>query len=318
MRVAIIGAGTQGRQHVKAFRAAGAEIGGIAAGSKVSAVVAASRLGLSAYASTDAAIADPRIDAVVVATPTATHAELTMAALRAGKHVLCEVPVARDAPEARAMEHAATHADRILQAGLLHRFESVWTTFVEIVRMSALGRPVHLTTERLSAFPADGLMRSHYGDAIDELLAFDIHLLLWVLGPAEQVVADATWRNGRAIDVAATFVCGGIRATCFATEDMPSGYPFTERAVATLERGSIEALNRFWPDRIETQLVCHTLDGAAEVVSLTPHNVLIEQARYFMEACYGRVDSAYAGFAHARAVLDVVQTVRNVSGLNRS
>jgi len=313
VKVAIIGAGAQGRQHATAFRAAGAEVGGIVAGSRASAAAAASEVGARTYASVDAAIADHGLDAVVVATPTATHAAIALSALQGGKHVFCEVPVARDAAEARAMETAAARAGRIVQAGFLQRFEAVWTTFVDIVLSQAFGRPIHLATERLSAFLANGLERQHHGDAIEELLAFDIHLVLWTLGPPERVAAGATWRDGQATDVTAAFACGAARATCFATKDMPRGYPFTERAVMTLERGRVEALNRFWPDRVETLLLRHALNGVAQEVPLPSTHVFVEQARHFINACHGRADPAYAGLTHARAVLDVVQAVRDVS-----
>ena len=313
MKVAIIGAGAQGRQHAKAFRAAGAEIGGIAAGSSASAAAAASEIGVGTYTSADAAIADHDIDAVIVATPTVTHAAIALSALQGGKHVFCEVPVARDATEARAMEEAAMRAGRIVQAGFLQRFEPVWTTFADIVLSQEFGRPIHLVTERLSAFLADGLEREHHGDAIEELLAFDIHLLLWTLGPPQQITAGATWRDGRAIDVTVAFACGAARATCFATKDVPKGYPFTERAVMTFERGRVEALNRFWPGRVETRLLRQSLDGAAQEVPLPTSHVFVEQARHFIDACRGRADPVYAGFSHACAVLDVVQAARDAS-----
>lgn len=67
-------------------------------------------------------IADPEIHAVSVCTPNYAHLEPTLAALRAGKHVLCEKPLARTGDEARQMVRAAQDTGNILQVGLQWRF----------------------------------------------------------------------------------------------------------------------------------------------------------------------------------------------------
>ena len=60
----------------------------------------------AAYDSADALLADHQVQAVIVATPTDTHCEFTLAAARAGKHVLCEKPMARNQDECRRMIEA--------------------------------------------------------------------------------------------------------------------------------------------------------------------------------------------------------------------
>lgn len=62
------------------------------------------------------------VDAVIIATPPLAHAELAVDALRAGKHVLCEKPLARSPNECRAMVAAAEAADRVLATGFNYRF----------------------------------------------------------------------------------------------------------------------------------------------------------------------------------------------------
>jgi len=65
---------------------------------------------------------DDEIDAVDVCTPNFLHAPMAIAALEAGKHVLCERPMARSAEEAAAMAKAAKKADRVLMCVLQHRY----------------------------------------------------------------------------------------------------------------------------------------------------------------------------------------------------
>ena len=66
------------------------------------------------HASYDALIADRRIDAIYNPLPNGLHAEWTIRALRAGKHVLCEKPIASNAAEAERMAEAAERTGRVL------------------------------------------------------------------------------------------------------------------------------------------------------------------------------------------------------------
>lgn len=84
----------------------------------------ASRHGLPrVYRSLDELLADPEVDAVLISTPNYLHAEHAIAALRVGKHVLCEKPMAIDVSQALAMTRAAREAGRLLGIGfhLRHR-----------------------------------------------------------------------------------------------------------------------------------------------------------------------------------------------------
>src|SRR4051812_31679616 len=66
------------------------------------------------YDSVGALVSDPNVDIVYVATPHAQHADVTLAALDAGKHVLCEKPLALSARQARIMAERARSNDRFL------------------------------------------------------------------------------------------------------------------------------------------------------------------------------------------------------------
>jgi len=68
-------------------------------------------------------LADPELDAVSICLPTALHAEATIAALNAGKHVLCEKPMALNANEARAMKAAADKSGKVLMISHNQRLE---------------------------------------------------------------------------------------------------------------------------------------------------------------------------------------------------
>ena len=79
------------------------------------------------------------IDAVSICTPNKSHCEITVNALKAGKHVLCEKPIAMNAKEGQKMVDAATKARRILQIGLMQRFRSDVNYIKSLVDDGTLG-----------------------------------------------------------------------------------------------------------------------------------------------------------------------------------
>src|SRR5688572_20617735 len=106
LRVGIIGGGWPGGQHIKGYQAAG--------GWKITAIadlIPSRREKMLAevpqakqYASAEELLADKEIDAVSVCLPNFLHAPITLAALKAGKHVICEKPPAMNAGEAKKIE----------------------------------------------------------------------------------------------------------------------------------------------------------------------------------------------------------------------
>ncbi len=108
LRAGIVGTGFIGTVHARSARRAGARIAGVAASSLRSAEQAARALGADrAFASAQELVEDPSIDVVHVCTPNHLHLPLTEAALAAGKHVICEKPLALDAAGARRLVEAA-------------------------------------------------------------------------------------------------------------------------------------------------------------------------------------------------------------------
>ena len=126
VRVGIIGGGWPGGAHSKGYAEAG--------GFKVVAVadlipsrrqkIIADHPGAKEYAAGEELLKDPDVEAVSVCLPNHLHAPMTVAALRAGKHVLCEKPPAMNAAQARQMERAAAKANKVLLYAVQRRFGS--------------------------------------------------------------------------------------------------------------------------------------------------------------------------------------------------
>ncbi|WP_321804013.1 Gfo/Idh/MocA family oxidoreductase [Burkholderia sp. BCC1993] len=122
LTAAIIGAGMIGEVHLRAARLAGARIAGIVASTPERTSAAADRLGVNAFPSADAAIDDLAVDVVHICTPNATHHRLAMAALAAGKHVICEKPLAIRADQAAELAAAAVRANRVATVPFVYRY----------------------------------------------------------------------------------------------------------------------------------------------------------------------------------------------------
>lgn len=87
----------------------------------------------------EALLADAEVDAVYVSTPHPWHAEWTIKALRAGKHVLCEKPFALNYPEAQAMVEAARETGRTLMEAFMWRCHPQTAEILKLVREQAIG-----------------------------------------------------------------------------------------------------------------------------------------------------------------------------------
>src|SRR5271169_5560273 len=90
----------------------------------------------------DAALSDPAVHAVYVATPVFLHAPQTIQSLRAGKHVLCEKPMAMNEAEARSMVQTAEEYGRTLGVAYYRRMYPKVQRAKQLLDAGAIGRPV--------------------------------------------------------------------------------------------------------------------------------------------------------------------------------
>ena len=88
------------------------------------------------------AIESDEVQAVFIATPTYLHAEMTIAAAKAGKHVLCDKPLCLSVSDADAMLEACKDAGVLLMVGFLERFNPAFRVAKERIRTGRIGRPV--------------------------------------------------------------------------------------------------------------------------------------------------------------------------------
>jgi predicted dehydrogenase len=122
-----------------------AEVAAVAARDSARAERFAARHGIAwVHDGYDELIADPDVDAVYVPLPNGRHAEWAIAALDAGKHVLCEKPLTANAAQAREVAAPAEHADRVLVEAFHWRYHTMARRMVDIVASCELGEVRHV------------------------------------------------------------------------------------------------------------------------------------------------------------------------------
>jgi len=138
------------------------------------------------YRDYDELLADDAVDAVIVATPPRTHHALVAAALRAGKHVLVEKPLAKTAAQARDLIELADERSLVLMPGHTFLYSPPVNKVKALIEADALGEIYFVTSSRmnLGKYQADGV--------ICDLAPHDLSILLYLLEqPIETVSASA-------------------------------------------------------------------------------------------------------------------------------
>lgn len=183
----------------------------------------AEKYGGRAYQKYEDIINDPTIDAVSICSPNYTHAEITIAALKAGKHVLCEKPMATNLEEAKLMIETARQSGKILMIGHNQRFAPAHREAKKILERGEMGRVITFNTffkhrgpefwsiEGKSSwfFNKDRAIFGVMGD----LGIHKIDLIRWLLN--DEIIEvnstictlDKRYKDGRLIDVEDNAVC---------------------------------------------------------------------------------------------------------------
>jgi predicted dehydrogenase len=186
-RVGFLGTGWIGRHRMEAMLATGAVEAAAICDPAPEGVSEAAKLAPDAQvASSFAEMLDLRLDGVVIATPSALHAEQSIRAIEAGAAVFCQKPLGRSAEEVRAVVNAAQAADRLLGVDLSYRHTEGMRRIAELVRSGALGRVFAADLTFHNAYGPDkpwfyDPAKSGGGCVID-LGVHLVDLALWVLG----------------------------------------------------------------------------------------------------------------------------------------
>ena len=309
LRVLSVGAGRAGTVHAVnlAEHTPRARLVGVVDERPDVAAALAERAGsVPTFATFEDALAGVEFDAVIIATPTFTHRDLVVAAARAGKHVLCEKPMALSAEECDEMIAACRAAGVVLQIGFMRRFQPEFAEAWRRIQAGDIGAP--MVVKSLTRGPglppswAWSLERSN--GMLAEVNSHDFDCVRWLAGSEiVRVYAEAANRKGAGRGVTepdfydnavvtlrfASDAIGTIDGTC------PADYGYDARVevlgtdgllvigdvrgtaileVRDRDAGVVQPVHRTWPERFADgyraelrAFVEATLDGGPPTVT---------------------------------------------------
>jgi D-xylose 1-dehydrogenase (NADP+, D-xylono-1,5-lactone-forming) len=183
----------------------------------------------------DAVLDDPEVDAVYIPLVNSLHREWTVRALAAGKHVLCEKPLAMNAAEAEDMAAAAQRSGRHLMEGFMYRFHPRTRRFVESVR-----DPLYVQARFGFTLdnPANFRMQSSLGGgALFDVGCYVVSVARWILGEPSTVHAHATFRGDVDMTTSALLeFAGGQTAAVWSSFESAEGQELTVVSSDALHR----------------------------------------------------------------------------------
>jgi myo-inositol 2-dehydrogenase/D-chiro-inositol 1-dehydrogenase len=255
LNIGIIGAGRIGKVHAEtlAFRLPEAHPAAITDPDRDAAAAVAARCGIPRAApGAEEILADPSIEAVLICSPTGTHAQLIIEAARAGKHIFCEKPVDHGLAGIDAALEAAAHAGVKLQIGFNRRFDANFARVREAVVNGEIGRPqiLHIVS-RDPAPPPLSYVRSSGGMFLD-MTIHDFDMARFLTGDEVEEVHTAAGvmvdpAIGEAGDVDTAVITLRFRGGVIGTIDncRRAVYGYDQRVEILGSEGAISTANRY-------------------------------------------------------------------------
>src|SRR5258707_671822 len=198
MRIGIVGTGTMAEVHATAWHTVGAELTGCTSLSPTQAEIFSQRHNIRSFG--DYADLLNNVDIVDICTPTATHKPLVLTAAKAGKHVICEKPIALTVEDAQAMIEACRQVRFFI--GMVLRFFPQYRAAKQLVAAGRIGKPGVLRLKRVSYVPQKP-EAWYFNDALSggmvvDLMIHDFDYARWLAGEVERVYALKTHAGGGA------------------------------------------------------------------------------------------------------------------------
>jgi predicted dehydrogenase len=249
--------------------------------------IAGARMDFSAYRkyrSVGEILADDSIDAVDICVPTYLHEEIAIAALRRGKHVLVEKPMALDGDSADRMAEEAETQQRVVMVAQVLRFFPAYTSLAALVSSGQLGTIRSAIFRRRTAVPAWGeweFDRNKSGGGVYDLLIHDVDIALHLFGVPDAISANGHEDLRGGVDaITAQFHYAGIDSVTITGGWHHRGaYPFAMEYTVLADNGVVEFSSAgrpatvYWKDERSEPLPAPDVDPYAEEI------------RYFVECC---------------------------------
>jgi predicted dehydrogenase len=239
--------------------------------------------GIATYRDWRQAIADPDAEAVDICLPTNLHAAAAIAALRSGKHVLVEKPMALDATSAEAMLAAARQSARTLMVAHVLRFLPAYRAMADHVKSGRLGPIRAAAFRRRCAAPTwspwliDPVIS---GGAVFDLLVHDLDMSLHLFGPPQAVSAVGASGTASGLDlIHASLHYPGFSVSVSGGWHPPAAFPFSMEYSIVCDGGVIE-----YHSSAAAPLV-YSQDGGQAALETGGTDGYKSEIEYFVDCC---------------------------------
>lgn len=320
LRIGLVGAQFIGNLYCHSLRSVeGAEVTAVA--SPNSHQQFAERWGIARhYAAWQDLVTDPEVDALAIAVPNDLHAPIAIAAANAGKHVMCEKPLALSLIEADAMVAAAREAGTVLMYAENLLFVPMYQRVRELARRGRVGQPFLVKQAQCHGGPYSpwfwDIERAGGGVVLD-MGCHSIHAVCWMMGAWPEAVTATMGRyahaeKGLAEDHSNVILHfpGGAMGIAENSWAMPGGNDYLEvygpqgRLVANLERGPSIAM--YTAPQGETAADSSSRSGWQHVMYEEAWQFgFPQELQHFVDAAAGRVELRSSG-EDGRRVLEII------------
>ena len=252
--VAFLGVGRMGRTHIQTLAGIGNARIVVVADPDLAAAERGKEVAHAGRASADPleAINDPAVEVVVITTPTSTHASLIEAALRAGKAIWSEKPIALDLAETNRVVTLWRETNLPVQLGFMRRFDPGYVRAKELIDAGELGRIEQFRATSRDTYPPSVDFIKNSGGSFLDMCVHDFDLARFLVGEIEEVsawgdvISDERFREGGDIDTAVTMLRfrNGALGVVEMARHSAWGYDIRTEVAGALGKVVIEAPHR--------------------------------------------------------------------------
>jgi predicted dehydrogenase len=310
MKIAVLGTGSMGITHAKAYKSFG-DLGEVTIvgrnENKTSDL--AKQIGIKGTINVSSIMNDKSIEAVDVCMPTILHKEFVISALENNKHVFCEIPISYTLEDAIQMIEKAKEQNKIFQVAQLMRSQAEMAYVLQKVSSGDIGKIISIHIHRYQPYKVS--------EPIIELMGFDLDIVSNILGkPLEIHAIKSNRKDSEEYVVMLEYpdLSCLVEFKTITTKEFPLSHGV--RIIGT--KGLVEAnivftgQNSYSP---ESSVIYYPKDGKKEVIEITGKNPYELECRYFVDTILGKVDGKLLDSNHAVDTLKIALSIKESLGI---
>lgn len=323
---AVLGCGRIGRMHARNVKAhPRAELVAVYDVAAEAAKETAAALGTWAAGSVEEALADPRVEAMLIASTTDTHVELITQAAKAGKAILCEKPIDLDLARVDACWREIGGLDPLVMIGFNRRFDPSFKALCQRIQAGEIGRLEQVVITSRDPAPASAEYLKGSGGLLRDMTIHDLDMARYLAGEIVAVQAmganliDPGIEAIGDIDAAMVTLRAASGALVHINNSRRCAYGYDQRIEAFGEKGMLQAGNRR-PTTVAAWSAARTeaRDPVLNFFIERYQEAYLAEIDHFID-CLERGSQPLAGFAEGRealrladAALEALRTGRTV------